>query len=158
MSEQQAGWYPDPSGDPSKLRYWDGAQWTDQYQDMPAQPIQAQPIIAQPIIGAQPAPAVTENIYTQAPQQVPYTQAQPVYVQTASTTNGYAIGALICGIIGFCGTIVTSVAAIILGVIGRKQANSQGMATAGLVLGITSLALWVILYGIYGAIILAYLS
>ncbi|WP_139652786.1 DUF2510 domain-containing protein [Raoultibacter phocaeensis] len=29
MAGQQAGWYPDPSGDASKLRYWDGMRWTD---------------------------------------------------------------------------------------------------------------------------------
>ena len=36
MSEVQAGWYPDPSGDASKLRYWDGQSWTDQYADASA--------------------------------------------------------------------------------------------------------------------------
>lgn len=36
MSESRAGWYPDPSGDPSKLRYWDGTQWTDSYADSPS--------------------------------------------------------------------------------------------------------------------------
>lgn len=36
MSESRAGWYPDPSGDPSKLRYWDGTQWTDDYADSPS--------------------------------------------------------------------------------------------------------------------------
>lgn len=32
----QAGWYPDPSGDPAKLRYWNGEKWTDDFAD--AQP------------------------------------------------------------------------------------------------------------------------
>lgn len=27
----EAGWYPDPMGDTTKLRYWDGAAWTDNY-------------------------------------------------------------------------------------------------------------------------------
>lgn len=36
MSESRAGWYPDPSGDQSKLRYWDGNQWTEDYADSPA--------------------------------------------------------------------------------------------------------------------------
>ncbi|WP_193311356.1 DUF2510 domain-containing protein [Georgenia satyanarayanai] len=31
MSNPIAGWYPDPSGDPSKLRYWDGASWTEHF-------------------------------------------------------------------------------------------------------------------------------
>jgi len=35
MSLPIAGWYPDPSGDKSKIRYWDGSKWTDQVQDNP---------------------------------------------------------------------------------------------------------------------------
>lgn len=31
MANPQAGWYPDPSGDPLKQRYWDGTQWTNDY-------------------------------------------------------------------------------------------------------------------------------
>lgn len=37
MSNSRAGWYPDPSGDPSKLRFWDGEQWTNAYAESPAQ-------------------------------------------------------------------------------------------------------------------------
>lgn len=33
MSNQQAGWYPDPSGDAAKLRYWDSERWTEDYAD-----------------------------------------------------------------------------------------------------------------------------
>lgn len=33
MENPQAGWYPDPSGDVTKLRYWDGIQWTENYTD-----------------------------------------------------------------------------------------------------------------------------
>ena len=29
----QAGWYPDPSGDASKLRWWNGTEWTEDYTD-----------------------------------------------------------------------------------------------------------------------------
>jgi hypothetical protein len=31
MADQQAGWYPDPSGDAQRLRYWDGAKWTSDF-------------------------------------------------------------------------------------------------------------------------------
>ena len=33
MTEPVAGWYPDPSGDASKIRYWDGSSWTNHYLD-----------------------------------------------------------------------------------------------------------------------------
>lgn len=36
MSESREGWYPDPSGDSTRLRYWDGSQWTDMYADSPS--------------------------------------------------------------------------------------------------------------------------
>ncbi|WP_225433029.1 MULTISPECIES: DUF2510 domain-containing protein [Bifidobacterium] len=35
MTSPQAGWYPDPSGDPTQIRWWDGTQWTQNV--MPAQ-------------------------------------------------------------------------------------------------------------------------
>ncbi|WP_417331591.1 DUF2510 domain-containing protein [Gordonibacter urolithinfaciens] len=31
MGTQQAGWYPDPSGNATRLRYWDGMQWTNDF-------------------------------------------------------------------------------------------------------------------------------
>ncbi len=36
MENVQPGWYPDPSGDATKLRYWDGAQWTTNVADAQA--------------------------------------------------------------------------------------------------------------------------
>lgn len=35
MSNPVAGWYPDPAGDQSKLRYWNGQGWTDEFMDRP---------------------------------------------------------------------------------------------------------------------------
>lgn len=34
----RAGWYPDPSGDATKLRFWDGNQWTNDFMDAAAVP------------------------------------------------------------------------------------------------------------------------
>ncbi|WP_241520115.1 DUF2510 domain-containing protein [Bifidobacterium catulorum] len=36
MNTPQAGWYPDPSGDPTRIRWWDGMQWTQDVR--PARP------------------------------------------------------------------------------------------------------------------------
>lgn len=30
-----AGWYPDPAGNPKKIRYWDGEHWTDYFATAP---------------------------------------------------------------------------------------------------------------------------
>lgn len=65
MANPVAGWYQDPSGDPTKLRWWDGTQWTDNYAD------------------AQPAQAAAQQSYQQTPYQDP--SAQPTYAQTQYT-------------------------------------------------------------------------
>lgn len=67
MTNPIAGWYPDPSGDKTKLRWWDGNQWTDNYADAvaPQQPAQVQPQQAQ----------VQQPVQPQAQQ--PQAQAQP---------------------------------------------------------------------------------
>ena len=85
MTELQAGWFADPSGDASKLRYWDGTQWTDHYADAvaaPAAPVQpAEP--AQPVQPAQP--------YEQAqPQYAPQGAPQPQYAPQAAPAPVYA--------------------------------------------------------------------
>ena len=36
-SNAQPGYYPDPAGDTSKLRYWNGNEWEDKYCDAPPQ-------------------------------------------------------------------------------------------------------------------------
>ena len=91
MANPIAGWYPDPSGDTTKLRWWDGNQWTDNYADavipqqQPAQPqmpqSQSQPA-AQPQSqqAAQPQPQLQPAQPQQAPQgysQQPQGYAQP---------------------------------------------------------------------------------
>ncbi|MDX6260292.1 MAG: hypothetical protein QOH84_1980, partial [Kribbellaceae bacterium] len=29
MSNPPAGWYPDPTGQPDTIRWWNGTQWTN---------------------------------------------------------------------------------------------------------------------------------
>jgi hypothetical protein len=85
-----------------------------------------------------------------AGQMMPYQQAyySPIMIQR---TNGFAIGALVCGIVPFFGGIP----AIILGHVARGQIRrsgdrGDGMAIAGLVLGYLWVSLWVLilLFGI----------
>ncbi|WP_449315325.1 DUF2510 domain-containing protein [Rubneribacter sp.] len=74
MTNPQAGWYPDPSGDTSKIRYWNGTQWTDDYAD------------AQPSAG-QTATATATGFEAQQPaaDNPGATSAQP----TVSSTTYY---------------------------------------------------------------------
>ena len=46
-----AGWYPDPFGELSRIRYWDGREWTDHFQTI-LDPVAPQ----KPSNGAKPAP------------------------------------------------------------------------------------------------------
>jgi len=153
MADQQAGWYPDPSGNASRLRYWDGAKWTSDFTDVPSQSAFAQQTQAAqiPVQPMQTQAVISETPYHYPPQ----TQINQGYGQTPpSTTNGLAIAALICGIAGFCTAGVSSIAAIIMGIIARKNPVQKGLATAGLITGIISLALWV-LYFIFAVILVA---
>ena len=81
--------------------------------------------------------------------QPPYGQqpyGQPGIPQQPRGTSGAAIGSLICGILG-CIPFVTSVLAIILGIVGIKatgggRAGGRGMAIAGLILGLLGIGGW----------------
>ena len=67
MASQQAGWYPDPSGDPTRLRYWNGEQWTEDYANSSVGANQANgygaPVYQQPAGGQMyyPQPAANDN-------------------------------------------------------------------------------------------------
>ena len=62
MTQIPAGWYPDPSAQtlPGRLRYWDGAQWTEHVHDPQPQP-QSQP----------PAPSFPPAYPSSYPQPYP---------------------------------------------------------------------------------------
>ncbi len=93
---------------------------------------------------------------TPPPPPPPPQPATPSYGaggSTATGTNGLAIAALVCGIVG-CFT-VTAIAAIVLGFVARNQIErtggtqqGSGLALAGIILGFVWLALSVIQIGI----------
>lgn len=82
MANPIAGWYPDPSGDQTKLRWWDGNQWTDNYADAVAP--QQQP--AQPQTAAQ-SQATAQSQAAAQPQQPAQPQAAP---QTQQVNQGFS--------------------------------------------------------------------
>lgn len=74
-------------------------------------------------------------------------------------TNGLAIGSLIAGLVGFCVPFVGGLVAIVLGILGIKKANDpqvgggKGMAIAGLIIGVLSVAGWGMFFGgIFGVV------
>lgn len=60
MDSQAAGWYPDPSGDATKIRYWDGAAWTADFAAAPGQ------TVATPGFAAEATPGV--SVQSEQPQ------------------------------------------------------------------------------------------
>jgi hypothetical protein len=99
------------------------------------------------------------------PYARPHTRPYPPYPQPypphaygyppPPRTNGAAIGALVCALVGAGSFGLGSVASIVLGHTARKQIRERGdqgggMATAGLVIGYLGLAFW-ILFWVLGA-------
>lgn len=80
MADHQAGWYPDPSGDATKLRYWDGTQWTNDYAAAQPQPTASGTCDANAAGQASAQPTYVQATPTQTYAQATY--AQPAYVQT----------------------------------------------------------------------------
>jgi hypothetical protein len=65
MTNTQAGWYDDGSGTGTK-RWWDGEDWTDQYQQQPAGggiAARVHRIEEEAVAGAQPRPAAQGASY-----------------------------------------------------------------------------------------------
>lgn len=125
----------------------------------PLQPVPPQP--APPVQNWQPAPPPPGAYPSSATLGYDTTQFGPGGARPAS---GMAIAALVLGIstfvtcmVPYVGLVsfVTSILAIIFGIIGNSKANSgeaggKGMAITGMVLGIAYLLIWVILVVIVG--------
>ena len=89
-------WYPDPA-DASKLRYWDGANWTEKLIDraaaaaaMPS--LFSPPPAAQPAIEAIPAPSYGADPFSAAPFGAPSLTAT-AFTEPAAQFTGYSTGA-----------------------------------------------------------------
>jgi hypothetical protein len=99
---------------------------------------------------------------TPKPPSVPRPDQQPQYGharQAASPGNGFAVAALVLGIVGGMGALTSfvlpvlyyvvlpfGIVPVICGIVGRRRstrtgAPNRGMATAGIVLGVISIAL-----------------
>ena len=117
MTAPIAGWYADPAGDPNKLRYWDGAKWTDScmdaaaataapqgepattqtqagaaynaaYQQPASTPPTGIPVTPQPDVAAGAAPGSIPNAATQPGAPGSVPNAaQPTYTQTSVYVN-----------------------------------------------------------------------
>ena len=106
---------------------------------VPQQP--AQPQAAPPTYGTPPPYG----------QPLPYGTPAPL----GSRRNGLGTAALVLGIVSFClfGFVIPPVLAIVFGFIGRNrakrgEASNKGVATAGAVLGIVTLAFAAVVYGV----------
>jgi hypothetical protein len=141
--QQPAGWYSDPAGDATKLRYWDGNNWTEQLMD--AATSQAATPSANPY-----ETTITTPTYP-TDQNQPYGQQQPYqtqYVQpvpVGKDQSGLATAAMVLGIIGLVGAWIMPLLGYVLGILavtlGTKGRNSSKakFGTAGVILGIITL-------------------
>ena len=153
MANPIAGWYPDPSGDKTKLRWWDGNQWTDNYADavtaqqpqqaQPAQPQQpqqqaqpAQP--TQPTQPTQPQQQAQPQGYGQVPQQSGQVYAQPVNNSTDDTLRLIAFILAIVSTVSVCWAIIPLAWMIPMtvhtwGIYKRTKANTTAFGVCSLI-------------------------
>ncbi|MBW3079304.1 DUF2510 domain-containing protein [Bifidobacterium simiiventris] len=104
MAEYQPGWYPDPSGDQTKLRWWDGTQWTDSVMPAPQTDPNANP---NPFAGQQ------QNAYQQQYNGGYGDPQQPMYMTNGTwmteTDRNLRLAAFVLNVIGciaWCWTLV----------------------------------------------------
>lgn len=131
-----AGWYPDPLGR-YEHRYWDGAQWTDHA-------AAGGRTIADPLDGTGPDPDRGADPYTEVGTTDAWTAPA-----ASDGTEGLAVVSLILSVLWIFG--LGSIAGIVTGVVARRRIRrshgtktGNGLAVAGIVVGILTLALTVL--------------
>jgi hypothetical protein len=151
-----AGWYPDPSGDASRQRYWDGTTWTERYQSVAT------------AAGTTPPGGYAPSTGPNGPASPPYYGAAPDYAQPLPSAGPQgATASLVLGIIslvvlllGFCIPFSGAIS-IVTGFVGAYQGSKANkiqktsQATAGFVMSVISLSLsllWIIILIILFAI------
>jgi hypothetical protein len=148
-----AGWYPDPSGDASRQRYWDGTTWTEHYQNVTTT------AGATPPGGYAPSAGFNEPTYYNAAPG--YAQPLPATLPPgANVSLVLGIVSLAVFLIGFCIPVlpVPGVISIVTGIIGIYQGSrankirKTSQATAGFIMSIIALVLasiWLIIVIIF---------
>jgi len=138
-----AGWYPDPAGNTTIVRYWDGQAWTEQ----------TQPMVSQEQLNHIGMPPVTP-----APVYAPG-QAIPSYAidEPVKNRKGPALAGMILGIVSIvlcCFSwvdIIIAIVAIVLSAVGIKSTRKK-MAITGIILGVVGIIaaaiMWVVLLDI----------
>jgi len=146
----QAGWYPDPSGDLTRIRYWDGLAWTEM--TYPVAYYQG-PFSYQAPYYQDPIP--NQAPYYQYPVHHQMSIGYPVQVHhyqatdsTNTTQDNLALVAMICGIAGivscvFYVGVLPGLLGIIFGILGLKS-RRRSMAVAGIACGSVTMLLFVI--------------
>jgi hypothetical protein len=120
MSNSPAGWYPDPSGDTTKVRYWDGMQWTEHLSDAQSSTHNAQamqPTPAKSRVGSAVASLVLALVGAAFFSLIVFPVIGPFIISlVVPPALICALLAIICGIIGYKGTARTvAVIGIVLG-------------------------------------------
>ncbi len=114
---------------------------------LPTENYRAEPVHETPTQIQSPSPDGNQGSSSQAPAQPVMYPGPQVIVHT---TDGQAVGALICGILGlFACPLVLSIVAIVLGKQSSKAIRAsggalegEGVAKAGLILGIIGTVFW----------------
>ena len=79
-----------------------------------------------------------------------------VVVPQQQRGKGLAIAAMVCGIVSFfCFGVILGILAVIFGGVAKSKGYKGGMATAGIVLGIIGLALYVLTLILWGGAVTA---